>query len=948
MDQNSNRMRMSDEDYKQLTALNGLLHKNDIATLQQDIHQLFNSCPDPLAKCLELIENSPAKRRPKSLATYIVTVFSDAWKNRVAIDRGVQMRVLSLATDFHCNTIALLFSCFNINSSWKETVKGLVLEKCQKGDYKDGLVLATVLNLQNEFTLKDIVLPAFLQGKYINFIEDYLKESDQAQNDFLQLVDSFLDTETFDLVTFCADNNIRHVKAEIFQSRSLSRLLTRLLELFKKTEQSSTICPNLVRKKDLGSLKYILYHYYNEKATSLENTNELIRRGVGNSQYLHEQLIDLLRHRYADHDMADFWQAIYDRKYNPAVDNYQGNQESDDEIWGAELSQSTNITQIYNCDNLQRLHHDQYHPLNLDPQSVHFINSTEALCACSGTLFASKAAEDVLVGLDSEWSFSSDRLIALLQIALVDRVFLIDVTWFLSNQDTRLLLSKFFTRLLLSKDHIKLGYGLTEDLRKLGDCLPGVDKEKPERLIDLCKVTSNLLRAYPKLFLHELLPRKNQEDSNGLTGLSKLVFQTLGRPLNKSEQISDWERRPLRPSQVVYASLDAFCLLEIYQTLTRVLTAMGDKRSVEDFIITPQAASTAKNAKMRKKEARQQRVAGGKQQEASSNQQPQQPAINASEFHVVCDTMLQGLGSQLRCCGVDTKILSNYEPHEKAGDIGRLEKRVILTSGAPFAYLKSQVPIGHCLNVPNMKAKEQAVMVLEHFNVTVTPLDIFSRCNVCNCPLYLHLNSEVMVKAVTKKARLLCEEGQNRALAKSNFVKHTPMKSRTDEIVSKWTSPDDNNDDQYEDDLLFDDDDDDTPSIPRSDDRMNSLATKTYDDHVQVQKNEDDEVFYSLPADQNAVGHPSNIAGVNYRVNPKSISRRSKLVMRNLTVVTEDYPTKGETFTCDLLCHQVPKPVALAVQDFYCCVECGKVFWEGKHFKNTIDKFQDVLTLNGT
>jgi len=36
-------------------------------------------------------------------------------------------------------------------------------------------------------------------------------------------------------------------------------------------------------------------------------------------------------------------------------------------------------------------------------------------------------------------------------------------------------------------------------------------------------------------------------------GLSDLVRLCLGRPLNKSQQISDWERRPLRHQQIIYA-----------------------------------------------------------------------------------------------------------------------------------------------------------------------------------------------------------------------------------------------------------------------------------------------------------------------------------------------------------------------------------------------------------
>ena len=51
-------------------------------------------------------------------------------------------------------------------------------------------------------------------------------------------------------------------------------------------------------------------------------------------------------------------------------------------------------------------------------------------------------------------------------------------------------------------------------------------------------------------------------------GLSELVFLCLGLPLDKTYQISDWERRPLSEDQLTYAGV----LIELLHSPRSIIT----------------------------------------------------------------------------------------------------------------------------------------------------------------------------------------------------------------------------------------------------------------------------------------------------------------------------------------------------------------------------------------
>lgn len=59
-------------------------------------------------------------------------------------------------------------------------------------------------------------------------------------------------------------------------------------------------------------------------------------------------------------------------------------------------------------------------------------------------------------------------------------------------------------------------------------------------------------------------------------GLSELVFLCLGLPLDKTYQISDWERRPLSEEQLVYAGKCISCPVVITLTNHKLHTQSNE------------------------------------------------------------------------------------------------------------------------------------------------------------------------------------------------------------------------------------------------------------------------------------------------------------------------------------------------------------------------------------
>ena len=141
---------------------------------------------------------------------------------------------------------------------------------------------------------------------------------------------------------------------------------------------------------------------------------------------------------------------------------------------------------------------------------------------------------------------------ALLQLASRDNVFLIDMATLSETSRGREALASHLGPFFDDEKVIKLGFGATNDLSVLARAtLPYqlFRAGSPKSLVDL-------KGEGPKI--SPVLKDR---------GLKEYSVEFLGKPLDKSEQCSNWSIRPLRQSQMEYAAIDAWVLVAIWERI---------------------------------------------------------------------------------------------------------------------------------------------------------------------------------------------------------------------------------------------------------------------------------------------------------------------------------------------------------------------------------------------
>ncbi|KAJ8286604.1 hypothetical protein GJAV_G00041050 [Gymnothorax javanicus] len=726
----------------------------------------FSNSEDPLSSLLFVLEGCPGRLRVKaaSLGQCVLTEFV-RWQQthpQVSLEGrapehiySLQLRALGLLTEAQPSCINPLLDLYQLHTLDPALLLGHVQKLLSTGCFKEAAMLSIKLKLQSSLDMEQVCIPLVLQDK-LSLAEAYVKGHSHLEEALVKLLDSWCAPE-FSLAELCRqfpDLSLSHHQAERIQPKMLSKQVFRLMERFGI---EPALCPNSVTKRKLDTLKFLMYKRFVEKGMSEENWRDHIQATVGDSPELQVHLVELLVKHSGLHAAAQ-WSLLYEVPRERLPMGVWDTQQSLPPVERNESEVSSLSADPWDPPVADR---ERYYQLPFGKDNVHFIRTQEDLERCAEVVLQSGTS----VGLDMEWRAGFGTIprqrVALIQLAVPEQVFLLDLceTEFAEHKRT-----VHFIRTLFSNETIlKLGYGMSGDLKSLLATWPEFS-EQPlavNGVLDLLNVHQQMQRGRRGAGADGGPRAVEVGEGSSEKGLSLLVQQVLGKPLDKMEQLSNWERRPLRSSQLRYAAIDAYCLLEVYLAISLDPSRFHLPPDLRSVSSGPTASSKEekKARKEREKEKRKQAKSRGEPSDAPAleecAQSPpagQAPPLRPQQLRVVCDNMLQGLGRFLRCLGVDVLMLENTDDHSVAAKLAREEGRVILTSGQPYQTLKSQVGEGHCLALDcSERARDQTARVLRHFNVQLTPDDIFSRCQACNGDEYMKLPREDMAQILKEK-----------------------------------------------------------------------------------------------------------------------------------------------------------------------------------------------------
>ncbi|RZF48003.1 hypothetical protein LSTR_LSTR002069 [Laodelphax striatellus] len=712
-------------------------------TLTDLLHEFYRRSENPYYSACYLMAFSPDLKfsKPTTLAFIAMEEFS-GWLNATHNQPDPQLLNSQLkryafthvTSQKHIALIKLVFRLYKLADNNEEFVPD-IKDMLRKKMYKEASQVVMLLGLQDNFSVEDFLVPLVFQD-VISVVEDYLDATPSVRTALIGYLDNLIEPggSTVERDNIISQLDIPDVKYQKLHYKPLSKFMVRIM---KKYTLPSSCCPNLTNKKSRGALQFIITRKYRDNNIGNESWREMVSETVGSDKELQMELIQSL---CAVNDLkeATHWAHNYALPFEELPQDLQQSiQDMNERLMNGSNECDKNEEENWENDALSNTKHFEF---PLSTESIIMIDTLEKL-----QHFAeSELSADVkTVGLDAEWkpAFShSPPVLSLLQIATNDRVFLIDI---LSLEKNSSVWHQFGSALFTNQNILKLGFSFEGDINMLKENIKVFESLKMSGLgfLDLSMLWNTLTKDW-SIKLPYAVPVSSTKNA---ASLSHLVHLCCGYPLDKADQFSNWEKRPLRDSQKKYAATDAYCLLLVYDTLKECCERQRIPfYDVCDELMTKVTVKKTVNKKKNTKHY----------VEIQMPPKPNRDPVPVGWMYAMCTNNLEGFGKKLRMLGIDTEIVPPGRSYEESLQMARSEKRIVLATGSVFNRFFNELPPTFCYKVDErLSLEDQIAAVLDYYNIAVKESDIFSRCMVCNFNEFARVESHTMREMMVESAR---------------------------------------------------------------------------------------------------------------------------------------------------------------------------------------------------
>lgn len=492
------------------------------------------------------------------------------------------LKAFELAAGKNMSMLSSFNKIYNFNENLDKLNTDHYLEKI---NFTDKAIMIGELQLHDNYQLDKIVIPLMLLDKY-TAIDDYINKSETVTIQVVDLCDKLCspDVNLKDI----ANDTYEHVqrkKIDRFKAKNIAKYASSILKRIKKINLISVRYQNIGVQLKISQMRFLVnlrYDNNNKRGSdpiSFDAWIELIMDLIGNDDILkHKLFLELIQYQ-KDIETAQKFLDLFNYDLNKLpeslIEFYTKNIEI---INNNEVTKKNSLGESESTA-IEKL---SYYPNELlNEANIKFVDSPETF---SEMLSDFENFKPKVIGLDCEWKPSFDLIdtsnendkknrASTLQIATRERVYIIDVK-FLIEKLSEKHINKFGDLILFNENLMKLGYSFQQDAKKLSlsfPCFIHRFSEFEEDVLNIDEIVSEFQKKWT-LFPNPIEKDKDQRQSKGLSELTRKCF---GAPLNKSECLSNWDRRPLRLAQLKYGALDAFVLIQIHDYVQERCKTLG-------------------------------------------------------------------------------------------------------------------------------------------------------------------------------------------------------------------------------------------------------------------------------------------------------------------------------------------------------------------------------------